>query len=146
MREARMAVASRSPASPIISPDGATITLTLPFTVQSHKGRKLIVTPEGAPDWVPIRPRPDNAMIKALARGRRWQAMIDPGEHGSIIALAKAEGVNKSYLSRVLRLALLAPDIVEAILDGRQPATLQLAQLLNPFPLAWPDQRVRFGF
>ena len=129
-----------------VSADGATITVTLPFAVHRHKGRRLIITPEGAPDWVPLRPRPDNAMIKALARARRWQAMIDAGEHGSIIGLARAEGVNKSYVSRVLRLALLAPDIVEAILDGRQPVDLQLARLLDPFPLAWPDQRRQFGF
>ena len=78
-----------------------------------------MVTPDGAP-WAP-RPRVDNAMVKALARAFRWQRMLDEGVCGTIEELAKREKVNRGYMSRVLRLTLLAPDIVEAILDGRQP-------------------------
>jgi hypothetical protein len=59
----------------------------------------------------------------------------------TIEELAKREKVNRGYISRVLRLTLLAPEIVEAILDGRQPAELQLDDLLDAFPLGWKSQR-----
>ena len=88
-----------------------------------------MVTPDGAP-WAP-RPRVDNAMVKALARAFRWRKMLDTGVHATLEDLARAKGVAPSYVSRVLRLTLLAPEIVEAILDGRQPAELQLDDLLR---------------
>ena len=84
-----------------------------------------------APRRVPLRPRVDNAMVKALARAFRWRKMLDTGVHATLEDLAKAKGVAPSYVSRVLRLTLLAPEIVEAILDGRQPAELQLDDLLG---------------
>ena len=102
-------------------------------------GRKLVVTPDGAP-WAP-RPRVDNAMVKALARAFRWRKMLDEGVHATLEDLARAKGVNATYVSRMLRLTLLAPDIVEAILDGRQPAELQLDDLLEGFPLEWEGQK-----
>ena len=80
-------------------------------------------------------------MVKALARASRWRKMLDTGEHVTIEDLAKAKGVNATYVSRVLRLTLLAPEIVEAILDGRQPAAQQLDNLLTGFPLEWEGQR-----
>ena len=61
-------------------------------------------------------------MVKALARAFRWRKMLDKGVHATLEDLARAKGVGASYVSRVLRLTLLAPDIVEAILDGRQSA------------------------
>jgi hypothetical protein len=85
----------------------------------------------------------DNAMVKALARAFRWRRMLDEGAHATVEDLAKAKGVASSYVSRVLRLTLLAPGIVEAILDGRQPAELQLDVLLAGFPLEWERQQVR---
>ena len=72
--------------------------------------------------------------------GFQWRKMLGTGVHATLEDLAKAKGVAPSYLSRVLRLTLLAPDIVEAILDGRQPAGLQLDDLLNGFPLGWEEQ------
>jgi len=89
--------------------------------------------PDLAP-WAP-RPRVDNAMVKALARAFRWRKMLDEGVHATIEDLAKSKGIGKTYVSQVLRLTLLAPEIVEAILDGRQPAELQLDDLLKGFPL-----------
>ena len=80
------------------------------------------MTPGGA-EWAP-RPRVDNAMVKALARAFRWRKMLDEGVHATLEDLARAKGVNATYVSRVLRLTLLAPEIVEAILDGRQSADL----------------------
>jgi hypothetical protein len=65
-------------------------------------------------------------MLKELARAFRWRNMLNEGMYGTLEDLAKAKGVAPSYVSRILRLTLLAPEIVEAILDGRQPAALQL--------------------
>ena len=79
-------------------------------------------------------------MVKALARAFRWQRMLDEGVCGTIEELAKRERVNRGYMSRVLRLTLLAPDIVEAILDGRQPETLRVADLLEGSPVEWKEQ------
>ena len=98
------------------------------------------MTPDGA-DWAP-RPRVDNAMAKALARAFRWRKMLDTGVHSTLEDLARAKGVAPSYVSRVLRLTLLAPDVVEAILDGRQPADLQLDDLLEGVPFGWEVQRL----
>jgi hypothetical protein len=110
-----------------VSADGETITVHIPLTFRKRGGRKLVVTPDGA-EWAP-RPRVDNAMVKALARAFRWRRMLDEGVYGTLEDLARAKGVNATYVSRVLRLTLLAPEILEAILDGRQPAGLQLDDL-----------------
>ena len=118
-----------------VSADAQTITVHIPFRIRKRGGRKLVVTPDGA-EWAP-RPRVDNAMVKALARAFRWRKMLDDGVHATLEDLARAKGVAPSYVSRILRLTLLAPEIVEAILDGRQPAELQLDDLLKGFPLEW---------
>lgn len=78
-----------------------------------------------------------------MARRRRWQKLLDRGVYSSVTEIAEAEKINQSYLCRVLRLTLLAPDIVEAILDGRQPPGMQLDVLLPPQPVAWTTQRDR---
>lgn len=122
-----------------VSADGETITVHIPLTFRKRGGRKLVVTPNGA-EWAP-RPRVDNAMVKALARAFRWRKMLDEGVHATLEDLARAKGVHATYVSRVLRLTLLAPEIVEAILDGRQSAELQLDDLLAGFPLVWQIQR-----
>jgi hypothetical protein len=77
-------------------------------------------------------------MVKALARAFRWRKLLDTGGHSALEDLARAKGVNATYVSRMLRLTLLAPEIVEAILDGRQPAELQLDDLLS---VEWAAQR-----
>jgi hypothetical protein len=121
-----------------VSADGQTITVHIPLTFRKRGGRKLVVTPDGA-SWAP-RPRVDNAMVKALARAFGWRKMLDTGAHATIEELAKSKGIAKTYVSQILRLTLLAPDIVEAILDGRQPVELQLDDLLEGFPLEWEVQ------
>jgi hypothetical protein len=84
--------------------------------------------------------RPDNAMVKALASAFRWRKLLETGVFGTIDELATAEKINPSYVSRILRLTLLAPGIVEEILDGRQPAEMTLAALTKPFPVSWDEQ------
>ena len=117
--------------------DGQTVTVRVPLKIRRHGGRKLIIAPEGAAPWAPPRARIDNAMVKAIARAFRWRRLLEEGQYGSVVELAEAEKINKSYVSRVLRLSLLAPPIIEAILNGRQPPTLGLPMLLEPLPVEW---------
>ncbi|NJO56771.1 MAG: hypothetical protein HC834_11115, partial [Rhodospirillales bacterium] len=113
----------------------------VPMTFKRRAGRKLVVAPNCVDAWAPPRARIDNTMIKALARAHRWRRMMESGEFATVQDLAAAEKINPSYIARILRLTLLAPDIVEAILDGRQPPELQLEDLLAPFPVEWERQR-----
>jgi hypothetical protein len=107
-----------------VAEDGA-VTVHMPLTFARRGGRKAVVTPDGTP-WAPAQPRVDTTLVRALARAFHWRRMLDEGVCGTIDELAKPEGVNRSHLSRVLRLTLLAPKIVEEILDGRQAEGLRL--------------------
>ncbi len=126
-----------------LSPDGKTLTVSIPFKMQRRGGRKLIVTPDGGAPWSTAPPRPDDTLVRALARAHRWQRMLDRGDYGTIRDIEKAEGVTNSYVSRVLKLNLLAPDIVEAILDGGQSRTLQLERIAYALPTVWAKQRLQ---
>ena len=85
-------------------------------------------------------PHVDTTLVKAVARVFRWQKMLETGQRATVREIAKAEKINPSYVSRVLRLTLLAPTPVEAILDGRADAALTLAEAMAPFPVAWDKQ------
>ena len=116
-----------------------TVTLHVPFRVVKRSGRKEMQLPEGA-----AQPRrTDNTIVKALARAFRWKRMLELGEFATIAELAEREGIASSYMTRVLRLTLLAPDIVEAILDGKQGPEVTLARVLEPFPMEWSAQPCR---
>jgi hypothetical protein len=78
--------------------------------------------------------------MKALTWAHRWKRLLKEGRYGSLAELAKAERIDRSYLGKMLRLTLLAPDIVEAILDGRQPTDIGLPELLGPIPSMWEEQ------
>jgi len=122
-----------------------TLTIRIPIRLQRRSGRKLIVTPDGVK--VPQRrPAPDQTIIKALVRAHRWRRQIESGRAKSITDLAEQEGVTDAYVCRLLPLTCLAPDIVEAILDGRQPKGLRLAEVLGNGPLIWTTQRESVGF
>jgi hypothetical protein len=119
------------------------VTVVVPMTIRRRGGRKQIVGPDGAP--VPMGDQPgktrgDPALVKALARAFRWRRMLEEGRYASIRELAKADGVDRSYVGRVLNLTLLAPALVGAIIDGRHPAHLTLPDLLSPFPAEWDRQ------
>jgi hypothetical protein len=79
-------------------------------------------------------------MVKVIARAFRWQRLLYNGAYATIEDLAIAEKINPSYISRVLRLAFLSPKVVQAILDGKQPAWLSMKDLLRPHPNNWPEQ------
>jgi hypothetical protein len=127
------------PAKTSISGDGRTATISISVSYLQRAGRKQILSPPGAAPWAPA-PRVDTALVKAIVRAHRWRQMLENGDYASSAELAKAEKVNDSYVSRILRLTLIAPSITEAILAGHQPTTLQLDDLLKPVPLAWAGQ------
>jgi hypothetical protein len=127
-------------AIPKLNPDGTTMTVRVPMKFQVRGGRKLVVTPDGSPSWAEPRKRIDNVMVKALARAFRWQKLLENGTHATIEEIANAEKINSSYISRILRLTLLSPKIVEMILDGRQPLSLTIRMLQNKFSLEWDIQ------
>ena len=117
-----------------------TVTLRVPFRLAKRGRRKEMHLPEGI---APLR-RPDDALVKALARAFRWKRMIDAGRCATIADFAAQEGIAPSYLTRILRLTLLAPGIVEAILDGRQGPGMTLGRLMGGFPEEWECQRKSF--
>jgi hypothetical protein len=121
-------------------PEVETSTIRIPIRLQRRGGRKLIMAPEGAAVPTP-KPSRDETLTKALVRAHRWRRRIESGRAKSITDLAEHEGVTDAYVCRLLPLTCLAPDIVEAILDGRQPKGLRLAELLGNGPLAWEEQR-----
>ena len=120
------------------------VTVEIPFTIRKRGGRKQIITPDGASAWVSPRARIDNTMIKAIARGFRWRKLLETGVYGTLEEIAAAEKINPSYVSRLLRTTLLAPEVVEAILDGRQPSDMTLALLMQPFGVLWAEQSQGF--
>lgn len=117
-----------------------TVTLHVPFRIVTRGGRKEMQMPEGASQ---LR-RTDNTLVKALARAFRWKRMLESGEFATIAELAEREAIAPSYMTRVLRLTLLSPDIVEAILDGRHNPEVELTRLSEPLPFAWAEHSAHF--
>src|SRR6266446_4457809 len=117
-----------------------TLIVRVPLPSRRRGGRKFVVGPGGIA-WTGRRVVVDSAIVKALGRAHRWKAMLESGEYASVTELAATEKINLSYLCRMLRLTLLAPDIAEALLDGRHPCRFQLSDLLRPIPVIWAEQR-----
>ena len=128
-----------------VSDDGRSITVRVPMAFTKRGGRKLVIAPDGVAAVTPLTPRVDNTMVKALARAFRWRKLLETGAFATVEEIATAEKINASYVGRILRLTLLAPEIVEAILDGRQPACVTLSVLTRPFALAWNNQAAIFS-
>ena len=122
------------------TPISETVTLHVPFRIVNRGGRKEMQLPSDAPQ----QRRTDNTLVKALARALRWKRLLESGEYVTIAELAEREGIAPFYMTRVLRLTLLAPNIVEAILDARQGPEVTLARLLEPFPVERQQQRRHF--
>lgn len=133
-------------AKPRVSPDGRMVVVSIPVSFRQSGGRKQIVVPAGTLEWRPRALRIDSSLVGAIARAHRWRHMIETQRYASAAELSRQEGVNESYVCRLLRLTLLAPDIVQAILDGRQPSTLEIKQLTKPMPTIWAEQRKHLGF
>jgi hypothetical protein len=121
--------------------DGTTIIVTIPMTWKRRGGRKVIIAPDGGDAWAPAKPRPDETLIRALARAHRWKRMLEAGAYRSAGEIAEAEGITRSFVNRLVRLTLLAPDIQEAILDGRQARGMQIEEMTRAMPGEWEEQR-----
>jgi hypothetical protein len=119
------------------------LTVRIPLTIRYRLGRKTVITPEPVTE-VALAAAPayaDPALVKALARAHRWKRLLENGQYTSLGELAAAEKLDRGYLGRVLQLTLLAPDLVEDILGGRQPPELSLPRLLAGLEPSWAEQR-----
>ncbi len=124
-----------------MSEAASSITVRVPLTIRWRPGRKTVVTPASQQGDTVMPTRADPALVKALARAFRYQRLLDEGRYASISEMAQAERIERGYLGTLLRLTLLAPDVVEALLDGRQPDGVELPSLMARFPLEWAQQR-----
>lgn len=120
------------------------ISIEIPMAFKKRGGRKVIVLPDGSHGHPEPAATIDNTMIKAIARAFRWQKLLEKGTYTCLDDIAKAERICPSFVGRVFRLSLLAPDIVADILDGTQSAALTLKGLMKPFPVEWEGQRRYF--
>ena len=114
----------------------------VPMTFRKRSGRREIIVPDGLDGTQDSAPDYHEALVIAISRAHRWKKMLDEGRYGSIAELAQAVKTNRHYLARLLRLTLLAPDIIEAILDGREPDGMSLEQLRKPMSMVWEQQRI----
>ncbi len=114
--------------------DSEIIRIRIPIKVRTRAGRKEVVA-------VQNEPTPQEALLRAVARAHMWQALLDSGELSSIGSLAARFHVDHSYVARTLRLASLAPDLVELIVEGNEPNSLSVRRLMKGFPIRWDEQR-----
>ena len=121
------------------------ISIEIPMAFKKRGGRKVIVLPDGSHGHPIPTATIDNTMIKAIARAFRWQKLLENGTYTCLDDIARSEKIGESFVSRYYRLVLLAPDVVETILDGRQPAQLTVKNLLKNVPIVWNRQRVYLG-
>lgn len=131
--------------NPELVEEGNHLVVRIPLTFKRRGGRKEIIS-LGCQASVPLRPcRTNKPLVVAIARAHRWKKLVESGRYASVAEMAAAMGMDMSYLARILRLSLLAPDIVEAIMRGDEPDGLSLARLLD-IPAYWPEQREEWGF
>jgi len=121
--------------------EATSITVRVPLTIRRQPGRKTVVTPVRDGGGTALPTRADPALVKALARAFRYQRLLDEGRYASISEMAAAEKIERGYLGSLLRLTLLAPGIVEAVLNGRQANGMDLPRLMASFPVDWSAQR-----
>ncbi len=130
---------------PTVECDVETLVIRVPMKFKRRGGRNEIIVPEGLSGSRPSKSPTQKPLVTALARAFHWQELIDSGRYASITELAEALDVDRSYVGRIMRLALLAPDIVEAIVRGEEPCGLSLEQLIKGVPMQWAAQRERLG-
>lgn len=127
----------------VIAASDGSLTITLPIRIKRRGLRKVVTLPDGGR----MQPRPWDAtptpLQLALARGHRWLGMLESGEAKSLKEIARREGVDDSYVSHMVNLTTLAPDIVAAILDDKLPPEVTLFDLAAGTPLLWEEQRGR---
>lgn len=135
--------------------EGQAVVVHIPMRFRRRNGRQMIVMagqqpPDMADGEKPTgpkrqaQPEGNQTLIKAIAKAHHWQEQLESGKHASIDDLAQTLKVDRTYVSRMLRLALLAPDIIEAILRGDEPDSLSLRKLQKDPPMCWGEQRERW--
>ena len=129
---------------PTIRVEDDGVVVHIPITFKRRGGRKEIIVPENHPAADISKAKTQRPLVVALARAFHWQELLETGKVASIAALAKQLKVDRAYVSRILNLTLLAPDIVETIMNGDEPSGLSLARLTKPFPVLWEEQRLDF--
>jgi len=129
---------------PTLTGENGGLRIRVPMSLKRRGGRKEIVVSQGLPRRRGSAPRAYSALVLAVIRAHRWKELLETGRYPSIDALAARMGVDSSYVGRHLNLTLLAPDIIEAILDGREPDRLTLEKLYQ-MPVGWEEQRGAVG-
>ena len=124
--------------------DGDAVVVHVPIQFRKRNGRRLIVTQGAQPTKVQPQRHSNDTLVEAVAKAYRWQEQIESGQYASLEDLAKSLKLDRSYVGRVMQLTLLAPDIVEAIVQGKEPAGISFRQLRNGVPLCWQEQRERW--
>lgn len=128
-----------------LTESGGDIQVHIPMKLKRRGGRKEIIVPQSLQSIMPSCPVYQEALVIALARAHRWKQLLESGKYGSIIELASALGVDRSYMSRLLKFTLLAPNIVEAIIDGLEPSGFSISKLISTIPDDWEEQRRKYG-
>jgi len=124
---------------------GGDMLVHIPMTLTKRQGRKQIVLPAGSDTIFTRQDIATDPVALAIARGFRWQELLDNGTYPTVRALAKAVKQDTAYVARTIRLTLLAPEIIEAVIVGRRPPELTLKRLTREFPVVWEDQRREWG-
>jgi hypothetical protein len=125
-----------------LSADDNCLVVQVPLRTEQRAGRREIIAPAGIDHPTSDRTPTNHSLALALtlARAHRWQRLLESGRYTTIGELAREVGLDNSYLARMLRLTLLAPEIVEAVLEGMEPDGLSLAKLYR-LPVVWEEQR-----
>lgn len=135
------------PPRPVRSRERASqiVTVRIPMAFRKRGGRRLMIVPGDAATPQPPKSTVDNPVLKAIIRAHRWQRLLEAGEFASIAELAVAENVDRSYMSKVLRLTLLAPDLVAEIIAHSERSDFRVDRLFTPLPGQWERQRQIFS-
>ncbi len=120
----------------------ATVTVRVPMTFRKQGGRRLIIrAAEGWLERTTKAPASYGSTVRALVRAYRWRTAFEVGQFNSITEFAAAQHVDRSYISKMMRLTLLSPVLIERILEGIGGAHIEMQRLLAPFPIEWEGQR-----
>jgi hypothetical protein len=133
------------PPAAILNGD-APVTYEIPILFRVRGGRRYIMTPDGRDLIAPKAQRFESNMIKAIVQGHEFLHMLDRDPDLTIMKLAERRKLDHGYIAKAIRMTQLAPDIIDAVIDGRQPQSLSLADLMRPFPDGWQEQQRHFGF
>ena len=127
--------------------DNGNLQIHIPMVIRRMRGRKTVIAPQALDGEITGAQEPvQSAILQALGRAFSWADILESGQIKSISELARTLDVDGSYVARILKLTTLAPDIVEALINGEEPNGLSLAKLTQTFPEDWTEQRRQFGF